>query len=421
MSIQLFADETRPVGVGSSLSKLIDEWALRLKPVDFKIAVRIYRMIEQNGGCDVPLLTGELAKAVNVSERSVQTARKTLVANGIIRLEINSGGSWYGFPEPPATTSKPELASTKSDDHDAPEIIATQDGCPASVSVVDIQVATDTASDAETLFPVHTGSPSPVIGKVLHDGGVPDPAIAADVNLSASNAILGSTRIAKPEGGPEIIAPAADATSLLAEGSANTADAEVAPEIIAPAHLERGSAATAPAIIAGCTIERRAPGSATIAPAANAASLVAEGSAKNAEPYVEAEMIAEAAEKSHRPPVHPGRLTAEARDTGFSSAVAQTRTTIPASLEDKIAAAVQRLTGFQPSAADVRRLRDSVNDLTRLLRCLEWMESRGERYTDANLLYSQVQYYYWQRDGLYPSPFIDDERRAEQKVGRRPK
>jgi hypothetical protein len=62
-----------------------------------------------------------------------------------------------------------------------------------------------------------------------------------------------------------------------------------------------------------------------------------------------------------------------------------------------------------------------VNDLTRLLRCLEWMESRGERYTDANLLYSQVQYYYWQRDGLYPSPFIDDERRAEQKVGRRPK
>ena len=47
------------------------------------------------------------------------------------------------------------------------------------------------------------------------------------------------------------------------------------------------------------------------------------------------------------------------------------------------------------------------------------MEARGERYMDGNLLFSQAQYYCWQRDGLYPSPFINDERRAEQKVGRR--
>jgi hypothetical protein len=97
----------------------------------------------------------------------------------------------------------------------------------------------------------------------------------------------------------------------------------------------------------------------------------------------------------------------------------QTLAVTTPSLEDKIAAAAQRLTGLQSSAVDVKNLWASVPDQQRLLRCLEWIEARGERYADANLLYSQVQYYYWQRDGLYPSPFIDDERRAEQKDGRR--
>ena len=87
-------------------------------------------------------------------------------------------------------------------------------------------------------------------------------------------------------------------------------------------------------------------------------------------------------------------------------------------IEDQIAAAVHRLMDHLPDRADIKRLQNSVPDPQRLLRCLEWMRARRERYASGDLLFSRVQYLCWQRDELFSSPFIDDERRAQQAAQR---
>jgi hypothetical protein len=92
----------------------------------------------------------------------------------------------------------------------------------------------------------------------------------------------------------------------------------------------------------------------------------------------------------------------------------------PATLEQTLAAAIQRLMSVRPDAAFIQRLQNSVDDAELLLGCLRSMLARGELYEGGNLLYSQVQYLYWQQHGPFLSPFRT-ERRAEQDDQRRPK
>ena len=73
----------------------------------------------------------------------------------------------------------------------------------------------------------------------------------------------------------------------------------------------------------------------------------------------------------------------------------------PATLEQALAAEIQRLCDCEPDAGYVKRLQDSVDDAELLLGCLRSMVARGELYEGGDLLYSKIQYLCRRSDGPF--------------------
>jgi hypothetical protein len=97
-----------------------------------------------------------------------------------------------------------------------------------------------------------------------------------------------------------------------------------------------------------------------------------------------------------------------------SSAAAEPAIPAPANSDDTFAADVRRLCAFKPEAGYVESLRDAFADAKLLSACAQAMVARGDSYAYSELLFSQFQYLYWQQDGQFPSPFIEDERCHQQ-------
>jgi len=228
-----------------------------LTPAEFKVAAFIYRAIEQNGGSDVRMTAQELAEAAGVSERLVETARKTLAAKGIFRLEITPVGSWFGFPEASATSnaSQPECPGTEAADQTAPASAAAQDSRPAPSAGLDIQApATAPALRAAALVPTVPGSrPPEMAAEATAQEEALGPALGAPSATIASTAAVGSARTAEPDVAPELSAPvphdlrsAHAPPALRAEALVPTVPGSRPPEMAAEATLQK--AAPGPAI-----------------------------------------------------------------------------------------------------------------------------------------------------------------------------
>ena len=316
MSNQQLTAKSGHAGTESRLSKLVDLWVAPLTGAEFKLAAYLYRVLEQNGGNHVRLPARELAEASGVSERRVEGARKVLASKGIIRLKIDSQGSWYGFPDASAT----------------PNASGAAQGWPASDAPQD-------GGSAETAKP----------GIQAHATG---PAASAEALTAPARAAHGgrSAEIAEPG----IQAPAA-------------APATCAEALVCAAPLQ-ASVETSP--------PQTAPGSGILAPTTGSAA----GSAKTAEPEI---------------------------------ASADQPATAPASFQDKLTAALQQLTGCMPDAPYRRLLQNFVPNEALLLDCLHWMLGRGERFDIGDLLLSRIHYLCTQREGLWPSPFLEDRRRLQ--------
>ena len=159
MSNQLCSDESRPTLNENRMSRLVDVWGPELTAAEFKLAARMYRSIEQSGGSDVRMTAREWAEAAGVSERFVETARKKLSAKGIIHLEINSTGSWCGFPR---DAGAPENPTPETPADEAPAPSAAPDRDAATIAGFDIQARTTAAAlNPEPLVPAAPGAPLP--------------------------------------------------------------------------------------------------------------------------------------------------------------------------------------------------------------------------------------------------------------------
>jgi hypothetical protein len=337
----------------------VDHWVKQLSGVEFKIATYLYRALEQAGGKGLHQSARELAEATGVSERGIVSARKTLAGHGIIRLEVNQQGAWYGFPEPAAEAGpcSAEIAE--------PTILETEPG--------------------EAAVPLCTTQD--IRSAIFAEPGIQTPAPAI---LAAASVVPASPASDVP--GPATQAPAAAIIAVLQKLQRRVLQAvqnyALAPERSVAGPPDSRSVAAEPAIVAGSPFPAITD-PATIAPAARTPSAIpAAGGAITAEP----EPLAR----------HSGELVSGSPPVGPST---------PANIKDQLTAAVQLLfDGLQPGAADVQRLQDCDPDQPRLLACLQCMRAHGEAFVSFDLFFNRFCFLYrhWGE-----SPFLDDERRAQ--------
>jgi hypothetical protein len=198
--------------------------------------------------------------------------------------------------------------------------------------------------------------------------------------------------------------PEAGALSKPTPKSTKTAASQAPPKTRAAAPRKRPSA---PAVSVETPVPPL-PGPATTVLAAPTPAIPAESGPKTAPPEVGPKLSAEAAEER---PIEAGPPVSD-------SAPAPPPTIVPATIEDKITAALQLVLppGVRPTAAEVKFLLDyDTKDPHKLLRCLEWIQKHGRTYVTFNLFFSDFNYFYAERNTYtqWPSPFLDDERRAQ--------
>jgi hypothetical protein len=91
MYIQQVTAISSPAQAEFQLSRLVDLWVPQLSGAEFRVAAYLYRILGQTPN-HVRMSARALSEATGVSERRVETVRKTLAAKGIHSLTNQSWG-----------------------------------------------------------------------------------------------------------------------------------------------------------------------------------------------------------------------------------------------------------------------------------------------------------------------------------------
>jgi len=307
--------------------------------------------------------------------------RKALATKGIIRLEVNPQGCLYGLPSQvpnpyvatadtqnsePGTQASVRVSRIATDAHpkSLPEIGKDIQFPEAAEPVITSQTAVAAIPADLPAPPAPEAVPEERPAEIAKPGValITDSAKIAD-NLACGT---GSAQIAKPDT-PTPTLDAAISAATLAEsdaglpGSANIVEPEMAPSN-ASANIAE------PAVPAMLTPET-APAPAN--PTETVVSRMVSGSAQSAEPA-----LAFPVSPADFPCAPPAKETVAP----------------PATIEDQLAEALQKLIPGKPTAGDIRRLLQLVPGHELLLQRMRWLHETGPGYTHSDLALSAIEF-----------------------------